>query len=42
MTTEDIAAKHLGVDLTTGEFWDDAVNRVLIDIDPYLRLAAEL
>ncbi len=42
MTTEDLAAKHLGVDLTAGEFWDDAVSRVLIDIEPYRKLAAEV
>ncbi len=42
MTTEDLAAKHLDVDLTTGQFWDDAVNRVLIDIEPYRKLAAEV
>jgi oligoendopeptidase F len=42
MTTEDVAAKHLGVDLTTGQFWDDAVNRVLMDIEPYRQLAGEI
>ena len=42
MTTEDVAAKHLGVALTTGQFWDDAVNRVLMDIEPYRQLAAEI
>jgi len=42
MTTEELAAKHLGVDLTTGQFWDDAVNRVLTDIEPYRKLASEI
>jgi oligoendopeptidase F len=39
MTTEEVAYKHLGADLTTGTFWDDAVNRALMDIEPFVRLA---
>ena len=39
MTTEDVAKKHLGVDLTTDEFWNDAVDRVLANIDTFVQLA---
>lgn len=42
MTAEDIASKHLGVDLTTEEFWSDAVNHVLTDVDDFVRLADEI
>jgi oligoendopeptidase F len=42
MTTEEVAKKHLGVDLTAEKFWNDAVDRVLTDIDPFVRLAEEL
>lgn len=38
MTTEEIARKHLGVDLTREDFWRDAVVRVLADIDPFVKL----
>lgn len=39
MTTEEVAQKHLGLDLTTNVFWDAAVDRVLKDIDPFIELA---
>ncbi len=39
MTTEDVARKHLGVDLTDIAFWNAAVDRVLLDIEPYVKLA---
>jgi pepF/M3 family oligoendopeptidase len=42
MTTEELARKHLDIDLTDEKFWNDAVDRVLIDIDPYVKLAKEL
>lgn len=42
MTTEDIAQKHLGVDLTKEEFWVNAVNRALADIDEFVELAGSL
>jgi pepF/M3 family oligoendopeptidase len=35
MTTEEIAKKHLGANLSKEEFWVDAVNRVLADIGPF-------
>ena len=38
MTTEDIAQKHLGVDLTKEDFWKDAVARVLSNVEPFLKL----
>ena len=42
MTTDDVARKHLGVDLTGDGFWTDAVNRSLADIDEFVRLANDL
>jgi oligoendopeptidase F len=39
MTTEDLGKKHLGVDLTKGDFWNDAVNRMLEDVQPFVELA---
>jgi pepF/M3 family oligoendopeptidase len=39
MTCEDLAKKHLGVDLTTEQFWNDAVGRALKDIDVFMDLA---
>jgi oligoendopeptidase F len=40
MTTEQLAHKHLGVDLTKPEFWETAVDRVLVDVDEFVELAA--
>ncbi len=40
MTTEDVAKKHLGVDLTTEEFWNNAVDRALADVDTFVALAS--
>ncbi|MGD8922744.1 MAG: M3 family oligoendopeptidase, partial [Candidatus Zixiibacteriota bacterium] len=39
MTTEDVAQKHLGVDLTKDRFWADAVNRSLLDVEEFVKLA---
>ena len=39
MTTEEVAKKHLGVDLAKPEFWQDAVSRVLADVEPFVKLA---
>jgi pepF/M3 family oligoendopeptidase len=39
MTTEEVAQKHLGVDLTTEDFWVDAVRRSLADVDTFAELA---
>lgn len=38
MTTEEVAEKHLGVDLTKDEFWRDAVARSLADVDDFVKL----
>lgn len=38
MTTEDVARKHLGVDLAGEEFWTAAVKRSLSDIDKFVKL----
>lgn len=42
MTTEDVAMKHLGADLTKEDFWNDAVNRSLADVDEFVKLAREV
>jgi oligoendopeptidase F len=39
MTTEQVARKHLGVDLTKPGFWRDAVARSLADVTDFARLA---
>lgn len=39
MTTEDVARKHLGVDLTRPEFWEAATSRVLADVQPFVELS---
>ena len=39
MTTEQVAKKHIGVDLTKPAFWKDAVDRALMDVDGFIRLA---
>lgn len=39
MTSEDLAKKHLGVDLTKDEFWESAVARMLEDVDLFVKLA---
>jgi pepF/M3 family oligoendopeptidase len=38
MTSEDIARKHMGVDLTREDFWLEAVNRVMSDVEPFVKL----
>jgi oligoendopeptidase F len=38
MNTEDIAKKHLDVDLTKKDFWRDAVARSLADVDAFVKL----
>ncbi|SEN71164.1 M3 family oligoendopeptidase [Lihuaxuella thermophila] len=38
MTVEDLAEKHLGVDLTKPDFWQQAVDLVLADVDEFLSL----
>jgi oligoendopeptidase F len=41
MTTEEVAKKHLSVDLTKEDFWADAVKRSLLDVDKFIELAAK-
>lgn len=42
MTTEQVALKHMGVDLSGEEFWRNAVARSLADVDTFAKLAQEL
>ncbi|MEA2030546.1 MAG: M3 family oligoendopeptidase [candidate division Zixibacteria bacterium] len=39
MMTEDLAQKHLGVNLSERGFWEDAVSRSLSDVDEFVKLA---
>ncbi|KMK75001.1 M3 family oligoendopeptidase [Alkalihalobacillus pseudalcaliphilus] len=41
MKVEDLAEKHLGVDLTQSDFWQDALNVVKEDIEEFLELTKE-
>jgi oligoendopeptidase F len=41
MTTEQLAQKHLGVDLTREDFWVSAVNRSLSQVDTFVGLAGK-
>ncbi|RSK27926.1 M3 family oligoendopeptidase [Bacillus sp. HMF5848] len=38
MTVEDLANKHLGVDLTQREFWESAVKVTVTDVEEFLKL----
>ncbi len=38
MSVEDLARKHLGVDLTKPDFWNDAAALAVSDVDPFLKL----
>lgn len=42
MTTEALAQKHLGVDLTQPAFWQAAVDRALADVDDFVALSNAL
>ncbi len=42
MTTEEVATKHLGVDLGTDSFWKDAVGRAVANVDEFVKLADSL
>jgi oligoendopeptidase F len=39
MMAEDVAKKHLDVDLTRENYWNDAVARVMSNIEPFVKLA---
>ncbi|MCK4632468.1 MAG: M3 family oligoendopeptidase [candidate division Zixibacteria bacterium] len=41
MSTEELARKHLDVDLTEEKFWVDAVNLALADVDEFVKLAEQ-
>nr|WP_285891105.1 M3 family oligoendopeptidase [Paenibacillus pasadenensis] len=41
MTVEQLAAKHLGVDLQKVEFWENAVKLVTADIDQFLGITED-
>ncbi|UHA74651.1 M3 family oligoendopeptidase [Paenibacillus sp. 481] len=38
MTVEDLAQKHLGVDLTKPDFWQSAIDVTLQDVDQFLKM----
>ncbi|KHF41322.1 M3 family oligoendopeptidase [Halalkalibacter okhensis] len=38
MTVEDLASKHLDVDLTSKEFWQEAIDLILVDVDEFMEL----
>ncbi|MFW8053006.1 M3 family oligoendopeptidase [Vagococcus fluvialis] len=38
MTTEDLAEKHLGIDLTKPDFWQDGINIIKQDIEEFLTI----
>jgi len=42
MTAEDLARRHLGVDLTKDDFWRDAVAHATADIDTFLSLSGRI
>ena len=42
MSCEDLAEKHLGVDLAGDAFWNDAVGRALKDVDLFIELARKV
>jgi pepF/M3 family oligoendopeptidase len=41
MMVEDLAMRHLGVDLTKPEFWQDAIDVSLAELDEFLALTAK-
>lgn len=41
MSTEDLAKKHLDVDLRKPDYWQQAIDRVHDDVDEFLRLTEE-
>ncbi|HOP08321.1 MAG TPA: M3 family oligoendopeptidase [candidate division Zixibacteria bacterium] len=42
MTCEQLARKHLGVDLTREDFWLDACRRAVADVDEFVKLVKEI
>ncbi|MCR8645320.1 M3 family oligoendopeptidase [Paenibacillus sp. N1-5-1-14] len=41
MSVEDLAQKHLGVDLTQADFWQSAVDMAVADVREFMELTAE-
>ena len=41
MTVEDLAMKHLGVDLTKRDFWEKAVLKSVEDVEEFLQLTSK-
>lgn len=41
MTTEELAKKHLGVDLTQPDFWQAGINKVLEDVNEFMSLTKD-
>ncbi|GEK91363.1 M3 family oligoendopeptidase [Alkalibacterium kapii] len=41
MTTEELAKKHLNVNLERSDFWQSAIDEISADIDDYLALTAD-
>jgi pepF/M3 family oligoendopeptidase len=41
MTSEDVAKKHLGVNLSKEDFWHEAIETALSDIEPFVKLAGK-
>lgn len=41
MTTEELAQKHLDVDLTKPDFWQAGIDMVLEDIQEFMDLSEE-
>ncbi|MNJ39459.1 Oligoendopeptidase F, plasmid [compost metagenome] len=41
MSVEDLAAKHLGVDLTQPDFWEDAMKLAIHDVEEFLELTQD-
>ncbi|MBB6632800.1 M3 family oligoendopeptidase [Cohnella thailandensis] len=42
MTVEDLARKHLGVDLTKPDFWEAAVAKAVSDVELFAKYAVEI
>ena len=41
MTTEELAKKHLGVDLTSSEFWQAGIDMMIQDVNTFLELTED-
>jgi len=41
-SSEQIALDHMGVDLTKEDFWLESVNRIMADVEPFVKLVEEM